>query len=197
MSRGAPPFGLAEAGCGHKHQNRRLGTRFRPSDDSCRDGAHRHQHAEEMPEELRKSGRVTELVVARVSSCYWKGARAQKRTHRGFFVSRPRRNPRAPSPRGWRDWYQLQIWRNIRAVHLRKEPLCRECLGRGEHTLASEVDHVTPHNGDWNQFILGAKQSLCSACHRAKSARAHRKSQGGFDEHGEPLNADHWWHQRG
>ena len=112
-------------------------------------------------------------------------------------MPRPRRNPRAPSPRGWRDWYQLQIWRNIRAAHLRAEPLCRECLGRGEHTLASEVDHVTPHNGHWNQFILGAKQSLCSACHRAKSARAHRKSQGGFDEHGEPLNADHWWHQRG
>ena len=113
----------------------------------------------------------------------------------GFFVSRPRRNPHASSPRGWRDWYQLQIWRNIRAVHLRKEPLCRECLARGEHALASEVDHITPHDGDWNQFILGAKQSLCVACHRGKSARAHRKSQG-FDEYGTPLDPEHPWNRR-
>ena len=113
----------------------------------------------------------------------------------GFFVSRPRRNPHASSPRGWRDWYQLQIWRNIRAVHLRKEPLCRECLARGEHALASEVDHITPHDGDWNQFILGAKQSLCVACHRGKSARAHRKSQG-FDEYGYAARSGAPWNRR-
>jgi 5-methylcytosine-specific restriction enzyme A len=110
-------------------------------------------------------------------------------------MPRPRRNPHAPSPRGWRDWYQLAIWRNIRAAQLREEPLCRECLAHGEHVLATEVDHVREHRGDWNEFILGPKQSLCAACHGGKSARAHRKSQG-FDERGEPLDPAHPWNRR-
>ena len=84
---------------------------------------------------------------------------------------------------------------NIRAAHLREEPLCRACATRGVHVPATEVDHCVEHGGDWNQFVLGAKQSLCSACHRNKSARTHRKSQG-FDERGEPLDPAQPWDRR-
>jgi hypothetical protein len=71
----------------------------------------------------------------------------------------------------------------------------RACATRGVHVPATEVDHCVEHGGDWNQFVLGAKQSLCSACHRNKSAHAHRKSQG-FDERGEPLDPAHPWNRR-
>jgi hypothetical protein len=39
-----------------------------------------------------------------------------------------------------------------------------------ERTLvrpATVVDHVTPHGGDWNKFLLGELQSLCEHCHNS------------------------------
>jgi 5-methylcytosine-specific restriction endonuclease McrA len=70
--------------------------------------------------------------------------------------------------RGWRDWYQLQHWRNRRRHQLRIEPLCRMCLAAGRVTPATVADHITPHGGDWNAFRTGELRSLCIACHNKR-----------------------------
>ena len=67
--------------------------------------------------------------------------------------------------RPWRSWYQLEIWRRRRALQLRQFPLCKMCLERGVATPATVADHVRSHRGDWNEFRLGALQSLCKDCH--------------------------------
>lgn len=38
-------------------------------------------------------------------------------------------------------------------------------MARGVATLANVVDHVIPHCGDYNSFLLGEVQSLCADCH--------------------------------
>jgi 5-methylcytosine-specific restriction endonuclease McrA len=73
-------------------------------------------------------------------------------------------NPRSMP---WREWYGLGRWRNRRKVQLQEHPLCAFCLKRGLVVPATIVDHVEPHRGDWNKFVLGAVQSLCSHCHES------------------------------
>lgn len=50
-------------------------------------------------------------------------------------------------------------------MQLRTHPLCATCLSRGVTTPATIADHVEPHRGDWNAFMLGKLQSLCKPCH--------------------------------
>jgi hypothetical protein len=38
-------------------------------------------------------------------------------------------------------------------------------LAAGGVTPATVADHVVPHGGDWNKFLLGELQSLCASCH--------------------------------
>jgi 5-methylcytosine-specific restriction protein A len=108
----------------------------------------------------------------------------------GGNVAPPRANPHDGRP--WRSWYKLAIWLNIRRQQLLREPLCRTCRASGRNAAAHEVDHITPHRGDWNLFITGALQSLCSDCHRDRS----RKNLG-HDETGTPLDPRHPWHKHG
>jgi 5-methylcytosine-specific restriction protein A len=41
------------------------------------------------------------------------------------------------------------------------------CLQRGLTVPATVADHITPHRGDWNAFLLGPLQSLCKSCHNS------------------------------
>jgi 5-methylcytosine-specific restriction enzyme A len=45
------------------------------------------------------------------------------------------------------------------------------CFERGIVTPATIADHVKSHRGDWNEFRLGALQSLCADCHNSKKRR--------------------------
>jgi 5-methylcytosine-specific restriction protein A len=77
---------------------------------------------------------------------------------------------------GDKRWYHLARWRNpvwgLRAVALRKHPICVICKLAGKVTAATEVDHVIPHRGDpllfWNVENL---QGLCGTCHALKTLR--------------------------
>ena len=56
----------------------------------------------------------------------------------------------------------------IRAEHFRDNPLCVHCLARGIVTAAVELDHIIAlSNGGTD--TPDNRQSLCSACHRAKT----------------------------
>lgn len=75
-----------------------------------------------------------------------------------------------------KGWYHLARWRNprwgLRAVTLRKHPICVECKQAGRVTVSTEVDHVIPHRGDpllfWDPDNL---QGLCTTHHAEKTNR--------------------------
>lgn len=67
--------------------------------------------------------------------------------------------------------YNSRQWKAMRAAQLAREPWCVDCLKRGDHVPAIEVDHIIPHNGDSNLFYDAANlQSLCKTDHSSKTA---------------------------
>ena len=89
-------------------------------------------------------------------------------------------------------------WR-LRSKHfLRAHPLCTMCAARGVTTLATCVDHVTPHKSDpalfWDESNW---QPLCLACHSSRKQQAERK---GYDAtpgpDGYPTDPNHPFNQR-
>jgi 5-methylcytosine-specific restriction protein A len=71
-----------------------------------------------------------------------------------------------------RRWYHTALWQRLRALVLREEPLCRECLKEGRDTPSTDVDHIIRHQGIWALFFDRANlQGLCHACHSRKTRR--------------------------
>jgi 5-methylcytosine-specific restriction protein A len=63
-------------------------------------------------------------------------------------------------------------WDHSRDIFISENPLCAECKKQGRLVQAKEVDHITPHRGDDELFWDQANwQSLCSTCHKQKTAR--------------------------
>ena len=95
--------------------------------------------------------------------------------------ARARRRQRLDAGRtGQREFklktYWTHRWKRLRGLQLRLRPLCEVCEHDGRGPVpAKVVDHVAPHGGDVVKFWAGCEgdglQSLCEACHRAKSAR--------------------------
>lgn len=68
-------------------------------------------------------------------------------------------------------------WRKVRLSWLKREPLCCLCKAKGVIILATVVDHVQPHRGDYQlMWDEGNYQSLCKRCHDTKTAN----EDGGF-----------------
>jgi 5-methylcytosine-specific restriction enzyme A len=67
----------------------------------------------------------------------------------------------------WKHFYDSTFWLRRRKLQLRQYPLCKFCLARGVLTPATIADHVEPHKGNWNLFVLGELQSLCASCHNS------------------------------
>ena len=95
--------------------------------------------------------------------------------------------------------YDTARWKRERAAFLRAHPLCRYCEQQGRTSLATVVDHITPHKGDpalfWNQENW---QSLCATDHSA--AKQQQEKSGtirGCDVHGMPLDPNHPWNVKG
>jgi 5-methylcytosine-specific restriction protein A len=77
----------------------------------------------------------------------------------------------------------ITAWRKLRDQQHAKEPLCRECLSRGEVRSAVEVDHIIPLSRGGAELDEDNIQSLCAECHRAKTmreaAKGRARSRGG------------------
>ena len=66
----------------------------------------------------------------------------------------------------WRSWCKSPIWKSIRRHRLTEEPQCRQCAIEGRTIVASHVDHITPHLGQWLLFFKYENtQSLCAHHH--------------------------------
>jgi 5-methylcytosine-specific restriction endonuclease McrA len=71
--------------------------------------------------------------------------------------------------------YASSRWLRLRLLFLAEHPLCVECERQGKIVSAVDVDHITPHGGDWGLFLDRANlQGLCKACHGVKT-----RSEGG------------------
>lgn len=76
----------------------------------------------------------------------------------------------------WRKWYMDPTgrWRHpvwgLRAQVLADNPWCVQCQQRGVLEVATDVDHIIPHDGDaalfWDRANL---QGLCRGCHTRKT----------------------------
>lgn len=63
-------------------------------------------------------------------------------------------------------------WQQYRIGYLAEHPLCVKCHARGLITVATVVDHVTPHQGDQRLFWDEVNhQALCKPCHDSDKAR--------------------------
>lgn len=63
-------------------------------------------------------------------------------------------------------------WKKARKAHLAQHPLCEECAAIGRTTVATVVDHITPHRGNRERFWdIANWQSLCKTHHDAKTMR--------------------------
>ena len=62
-------------------------------------------------------------------------------------------------------------WQGYRERYLREHPLCVACERSGRLKPANEIDHVTPHRGDYKLMWDPANhQALCKPCHSRKTA---------------------------
>lgn len=61
-------------------------------------------------------------------------------------------------------------WQAMRLNHLRDNPLCAHCLANNHYSAANEVDHITPLWNGGLEFNPNNLQSLCTPCHKAKTA---------------------------
>jgi 5-methylcytosine-specific restriction enzyme A len=96
----------------------------------------------------------------------------------GFDDRRHDSKRRAEPP--WRTWQKSPIWKSIKRHRLAKEPCCRHCAMEGRTVVASYVDHITPHFGQWLSFIkYESTQSLCSHHHHALKKQQDRR--GGYN----------------
>lgn len=81
------------------------------------------------------------------------------------------RQQRSEEAQSWRWMYRTREWLDdLRPTQLLREPFCRECARRGIRTLATDVDHIEDHKGDWVVFTdRNNLQSLCHSCHSRKT----------------------------
>lgn len=68
--------------------------------------------------------------------------------------------------------YECSRWTKASYSFRASNPWCVECESVGVIKAAEVVDHVIPHKGDVVLFWDSRNwQSLCKACHDAKTAR--------------------------
>jgi 5-methylcytosine-specific restriction protein A len=97
--------------------------------------------------------------------------------------------------------YYDHRWRKARLRFLEAHPLCAECRRRGYLTQATEVDHIRPHEGNYELFWDETNwQPLCNKHHSAKTMHAIKETargrpvlRRGCDVNGIPLDPRHPW----
>jgi len=74
-------------------------------------------------------------------------------------------------------WLNSKRYINMRLRFIRKYPLCNHCSTLRNPVVATILDHITPHKGNYKLFWdYSNLQGLCKHCHDKKTA----KEDGGF-----------------
>jgi len=129
--------------------------------------------AERLPSECTESGCRIRTTDASGYCDKHRTDNSRLRQRRAFDKDRYEHSP-------WRKWYQTTAWRNLRAwFWSQPESVICAAVENGVRCTrpATEADHIMPHKGDWNLFMLRSNlQGLCAHCHSVKTAR----EDGGF-----------------
>lgn len=136
--------------------------------------------------------------VAEVRSCATCASDFWTAASRNIYCSaRCRMDRRSPEAAQYRKKYNSKRWQILRKMRLASEPLCRMCVTDGGATVASVVDHITPHRGSDELFFdYGNTQSLCKAHHDGAKQREERHGYStavGLD--GLPTDPRHPWNR--
>lgn len=108
------------------------------------------------------------MPVSALRPCVHPGCR--RVVQRGRCPEHARQREQARPNADTRKWYQAGTWKRLRRLVLSRDPLCVECRRRGEVTLATDVDHIEPHRGEWAKFVDSRNlQGLCHRCHAVKT----------------------------
>jgi len=68
--------------------------------------------------------------------------------------------------------YNSLQWKAMRAAQLASHPWCTECDKRNALVMATEVDHIQPHEGNPQSFFDATNlQSLCKPHHSNKTSK--------------------------
>jgi len=98
------------------------------------------------------------------------------------------------------EWYHTTRWRKASRLFLRRPEnvFCKICLKHGKHTVATVVDHITPHKGNYDLFWdQDGWQGLCKPCHnKHKQFQDNRGFLPGCDKDGIPIDENHPWRKR-
>ena len=79
--------------------------------------------------------------------------------------------PKSKERNEFNNMYSTKQWKQLRRLHLSKNPLCMSCLNLGRVIQATQVDHVFPWS--WlgkEAFYRNIFQTLCIECHSHKTA---------------------------
>ena len=80
----------------------------------------------------------------------------------------------------YKHLYKRKAWTNTRLDVLHHEPFCRACAAVGVERVATEVDHVIPHDGNESLFWdRGNLAPLCKSCHSRKTLSETKAKQKG------------------
>ena len=99
-------------------------------------------------------------------------------------------------PRTYRSFISSRRWRDLRAYHLTRHPLCERCKAKGLTVLAREVHHIRECGDDGLlQRDPRNLESLCRPCHEQHHAPAQAERLGGYsravDSDGYALDPRH------
>lgn len=102
---------------------------------------------------------------------------------------RPRHTVNAEMHKRRRSVYNTQRWKRLRALKLKEQPLCEECLRAGRITPAEEVHHIVSFaeyvDADERTamaYDYDNLESICKKCHGAEHARRETSSKGSVEQ---------------
>lgn len=72
-------------------------------------------------------------------------------------------------------FYNTPAWKKCRKAFRAANPLCKSCEQRGRIVSADVVDHIVERRDGGADLDWSNLQSLCHACHNAKSADERRQ----------------------
>lgn len=100
---------------------------------------------------------------------YQKDKKTPPKNNGGVYGALPQHSSTEHRPHAAQRGYDA-LWRKLRVMYLRSNPLCIHCQQQGAVTAASEVDHIVPKRSGGSNHNSNL-QALCKSCHSKKTAK--------------------------
>jgi 5-methylcytosine-specific restriction protein A len=100
-------------------------------------------------------------------------AEADKRARQEYY------NTAVRDPEAQR-FYESHAWRRLRAIYLKRNPLCEACYAEGRITPAVICDHKIEIKDGGARLDMANVTALCRSCHNKKTAQERTKRNDNF-----------------